>query len=134
MKTSTSLPISLHILINTDFLFSCCLLWKALVSGVDLSVYVHKFGRSLELEAWETHMIEHTSVNQKWCEFSSHSLLIIPAFLFPWVCLQINISIYCLFFLFSTHGDDNDEVRFLILEKFYFLFLVSIYGDNFFPV
>ena len=54
-------------------LLSCGLWWKALVSRVELPVYVHKFGRSLELESWETHTIKHTFVNQQWPECSSNS-------------------------------------------------------------
>ena len=54
------------------FFLSCGLLWKAPVSRANLPVHVHKFSLILKLESWETHIIEHTFVNRKWYEGSSH--------------------------------------------------------------
>ena len=81
--------------------FSCGIWWKSSVSRVKFPVHVHKFGRSLELAPWATHMIKHTSVNQQWCECSSHSFSLLPDFLLPWVYLQIHRVISCLFLSFQ---------------------------------
>ena len=93
---------SLHISINNIFLLSCGLWWKASVSRVKLPVHLHNFVRGLELAAWESHKSEHTFVNQKWCECSYLSFTLLPAFLLPWVYLQIHRAISGMFSSFGA--------------------------------
>ena len=127
MKTSTSLPISLHISINTDFSFLLVLMEgvnfpgkaSSLCSQIWLKPRIDTLGNPYD----QTYLYKPEIV----------LIFISLVFTSPWFPCPFSLptdsrSHILSVFVFLTHGDDG-KVILRIIANFY-LFFVSIYNEN----